>query len=204
VGAGRVADREPARAPAPQQLGAARRGGAQRPEQTCHCAAGAGRDRSRPRQKGSPPVGCACAQRACMNGVGEQGDDQRPTRDPRGIPPAVLGRLHDRPGVRGLGVGHAPRDADQAVIDLLPHPGQPGEGPPPAGGVHDEVGAYPPDVAVVQTSVNVADQSNIDRVLPAARKHNAGVMAKRPIANAAWKEISEQPGMYQSYAATHE
>jgi len=42
-----------------------------------------------------------------------------------------------------------------------------------------------------------------DRVLPAARKHNAGVMAKRPIANAAWKEISEQPGMYQSYAATY-
>jgi aryl-alcohol dehydrogenase-like predicted oxidoreductase len=60
-----------------------------------------------------------------------------------------------------------------------------------------------PDVAVVQTSVNVADQLNIDRVLPAAREHNVGVMAKRPIANAAWKEISEQPGMYQSYAATY-
>ena len=66
-----------------------------------------------------------------------------------------------------------------------------------------EYAASLPDVAVVQTSVNVADQSNIDRVLPAARKHNAGVMAKRPIANAAWKEISEQPGMYQSYAATY-
>jgi aryl-alcohol dehydrogenase-like predicted oxidoreductase len=60
-----------------------------------------------------------------------------------------------------------------------------------------------PDVAVVQTSVNLADQSNIDRVLPAARTHQIGIMAKRPIANAAWKDIAEQPGMYQSYAATY-
>jgi aryl-alcohol dehydrogenase-like predicted oxidoreductase len=60
-----------------------------------------------------------------------------------------------------------------------------------------------PDVAVVQTSVNLADQSNIDRVLPAARTHQVGIMAKRPIANAAWKDIAEQPGMYQSYAATY-
>ena len=60
-----------------------------------------------------------------------------------------------------------------------------------------------PDVAVVQTSINLADQANVDWVLPAARQHNVGVMAKRPIANAAWKDLSEQPGLYQSYAATY-
>jgi aryl-alcohol dehydrogenase-like predicted oxidoreductase len=60
-----------------------------------------------------------------------------------------------------------------------------------------------PDVAVLQTSVSIADQANIDGVLPVARKHNVGVMAKRPIANAAWKDLSEQPGMYKSYAATY-
>ena len=70
----------------------------------------------------------------------------------------------------------------------------------------NEAAAYAaalPDVAVVQTSVNVADQANIDGVLPAARANNVGVMAKRPIANAAWKELSDQPGLYQSYAATY-
>src|SRR4051794_39010547 len=66
-----------------------------------------------------------------------------------------------------------------------------------------EYAASLPDVAVVQTSVSVADQANIDRVLPAARKNNIGVMAKRPIANAAWKDVGEQPGMFKSYAATY-
>jgi aryl-alcohol dehydrogenase-like predicted oxidoreductase len=28
-------------------------------------------------------------------------------------------------------------------------------------------------------------------------------LAKRPIANAAWKDIRQQPGMYQNYAATY-
>ena len=66
-----------------------------------------------------------------------------------------------------------------------------------------EYAAALPDVAVVQTSISVADQANIDRVLSVARKHNVGVMAKRPIANAAWKDLSEQPGLYKSYAATY-
>jgi aryl-alcohol dehydrogenase-like predicted oxidoreductase len=56
------------------------------------------------------------------------------------------------------------------------------------------------DVAVIETSVNVADQVNIDKVLPVAREHRAGVIAKRPVANAAWKDLGQQPGMYQSYA----
>ena len=57
-----------------------------------------------------------------------------------------------------------------------------------------------PEVAVIETSLNVVDQANIDKVLPAAREHNVGVIAKRPVANAAWKDLHQQPGMYQSYA----
>jgi aryl-alcohol dehydrogenase-like predicted oxidoreductase len=60
-----------------------------------------------------------------------------------------------------------------------------------------------PDIAVIETSVSVADQANIDVVLPKAKKHNVGVLAKRPIANAAWKELTDQPGLYKSYAKTY-
>lgn len=60
-----------------------------------------------------------------------------------------------------------------------------------------------PDIAVIETSVNIADQANIDLVLPAARKHNVGVIAKRPIANAAWKSPADQPGMYAGYAGVY-
>ncbi len=60
-----------------------------------------------------------------------------------------------------------------------------------------------PDISVLQTSINICDQRNIDHVLPIARQRNVGVMAKRPIANAAWKPLQQQPGMYADYARTY-
>lgn len=56
------------------------------------------------------------------------------------------------------------------------------------------------DVDVLETSINIAEINNIHNVLEPARRNNIGVLAKRPIANAAWKDISQQPGMYQNYA----
>lgn len=70
----------------------------------------------------------------------------------------------------------------------------------------NEAAAYAaglPDVNVIETSINLADQANIDAVLPVARRHNVGVIAKRPIANAAWKDLSQQQGLYQTYAKTY-
>jgi aryl-alcohol dehydrogenase-like predicted oxidoreductase len=67
----------------------------------------------------------------------------------------------------------------------------------------NEAAAYAatlPDVAVVETSLNICDQANIERVLPEARVRDVAIIAKRPIANAAWKDLSEQPGFYQDYA----
>ena len=60
-----------------------------------------------------------------------------------------------------------------------------------------------PDIAVIETSVNIADQTNLRLVLPTAQKNNVGVIAKRPIANAAWRQPSEQPGMYRNYAQVY-
>jgi aryl-alcohol dehydrogenase-like predicted oxidoreductase len=39
----------------------------------------------------------------------------------------------------------------------------------------------------LQTSINIADQESIDLTVPLARERNLAVIAKRPIANAAWK-----------------
>jgi aryl-alcohol dehydrogenase-like predicted oxidoreductase len=40
-------------------------------------------------------------------------------------------------------------------------------------------------------------------VLPVAREHDVGVIVKRPIANACWKNLDEQKGLYKTYAATY-
>jgi len=55
------------------------------------------------------------------------------------------------------------------------------------------------DIAVIETSISIADQANIDLVLPIARKNDIGVLAKRPIANAAWKPAHDRPGHYSAY-----
>jgi aryl-alcohol dehydrogenase-like predicted oxidoreductase len=60
-----------------------------------------------------------------------------------------------------------------------------------------------PDIAAVECSVNVVDQANIDGVLPLAHKHDVGVIAKRPIANAAWRDLDDQRGLYKTYAKTY-
>jgi len=57
-----------------------------------------------------------------------------------------------------------------------------------------------PEIEVLQTSISVADQANIGAALPVARDHDVAVMVKRPIANAAWRKLEDQRGLYQSYA----
>lgn len=49
----------------------------------------------------------------------------------------------------------------------------------------------------LQTSINIADQEAIELTLPLARERQMGVIAKRPIANAAWKEKHKPIDAYQ-------
>ncbi|WP_022908955.1 aldo/keto reductase [Aestuariimicrobium kwangyangense] len=48
---------------------------------------------------------------------------------------------------------------------------------------------------VVECSVNIADQRNLREILPAAT-NSPGVIAKRPIANAAWRDTERPVGSY--------
>ena len=59
------------------------------------------------------------------------------------------------------------------------------------------------DVAVIETSINICDQANIDSLLPLCRQNNVGVISKRSIANAAWKGAAQQRGMYVNYTETY-
>ena len=48
----------------------------------------------------------------------------------------------------------------------------------------------------IQTSINIADQRNLDSLLPRAKVKGLGVIAKRPAANTAWKHKDIPAGMY--------
>jgi aryl-alcohol dehydrogenase-like predicted oxidoreductase len=48
----------------------------------------------------------------------------------------------------------------------------------------------------LQTSINIADQQNIDLAVPEARARGMGIIAKRPIANAAWKTGAKPVNAY--------
>lgn len=70
----------------------------------------------------------------------------------------------------------------------------------------NEAAAYAASLAqvdVIETSINFADQRNIELALPVCVKNNVGVIAKRPIGNACWKPIDAQPGFYKNYASEY-
>lgn len=58
-------------------------------------------------------------------------------------------------------------------------------------------------IEVLEMSVNICDQKNIELVLPHCIQHDKGVIAKRPISNAAWNPLNKQRGMYQEYAKVY-
>jgi aryl-alcohol dehydrogenase-like predicted oxidoreductase len=58
-------------------------------------------------------------------------------------------------------------------------------------------------ISVVETSVNICDQANLRTLLPEARERGIGIIAKRPLANGAWRTLSEQKGIYADYAKTY-
>lgn len=49
---------------------------------------------------------------------------------------------------------------------------------------------------VLQTSCSIADQESIEKLLPLAGEKEMGVIAKRPIANAAWRSVSRPQNIY--------
>jgi len=51
----------------------------------------------------------------------------------------------------------------------------------------------------LQTSVSIADQEALDLTLPLARKKEIGVIAKRPIANVAWRYTRRPESYYADY-----
>lgn len=59
-----------------------------------------------------------------------------------------------------------------------------------------------PEIDVVQASVNICDQMNIDSAVSQAEVQGTAVMAKRPMANACWKG-DDQYERYRQYAQTY-
>jgi len=59
------------------------------------------------------------------------------------------------------------------------------------------------DVDVIETSINICDHANVEAVTKAALKRNLVVIAKRPLANAAWKKLCDQSGYCRDCAETY-
>ncbi len=55
------------------------------------------------------------------------------------------------------------------------------------------------ELDILETSISVADQYNIDEALPVARARGMGVIAKRPVANAAWRYLDEPAETYAKH-----
>ncbi|MFO0827818.1 MAG: aldo/keto reductase [Phycisphaerales bacterium] len=60
-----------------------------------------------------------------------------------------------------------------------------------------------PGISVLETSVSLVDQANIDAVLPLTPKCGTGVMSKRSIANACWRAPEDHYERYQGYVAPY-
>jgi aryl-alcohol dehydrogenase-like predicted oxidoreductase len=56
-----------------------------------------------------------------------------------------------------------------------------------------------PDISVIETSINICDQSNFDSVLAPAVVRGLGVIAKGPIANAVWRPLESLRGVEGGY-----
>jgi len=56
-----------------------------------------------------------------------------------------------------------------------------------------------PGVDVLMCSVNLCDQVNLEGALAAAAQAGTGVIVKRSVANAAWKPLDTQQGLYRDY-----
>jgi aryl-alcohol dehydrogenase-like predicted oxidoreductase len=55
----------------------------------------------------------------------------------------------------------------------------------------------------LETSVSFCNQQVLDASLPAAKKANLGVLAKRPIANSCWRNMSQYGGFYDDYSKVY-
>ncbi|MGD9895758.1 MAG: aldo/keto reductase [Candidatus Methylacidiphilaceae bacterium] len=56
-----------------------------------------------------------------------------------------------------------------------------------------------PEVSAIEISVSFCDQANLETVLPAARAAQIGVLAKRSLANGAWRSVEEVHPAYREY-----
>jgi aryl-alcohol dehydrogenase-like predicted oxidoreductase len=56
-----------------------------------------------------------------------------------------------------------------------------------------------PGISVLQTSLNLVDQANIDAVLPLTAKQGIGVLSKRSIANGCWRPREQHYERYHNY-----